>query len=71
MTNPQPGWYWQLVGLNCSQGVGVPVQVVVPVDQPEQSGCSLHSVWLVIALQGVMVPVQGVAVVDQPEQSSC
>jgi hypothetical protein len=47
------------------------VQFVVPVDQPEQSSWSSHTVSLVMDPHGVSVPVQFVVPVDQPEQSSC
>ena len=40
------------------QGVSVPVQFVVPVDQPEQSSWSSHTVSLVMDPHGVIVPLQ-------------
>jgi hypothetical protein len=44
LTNVQPGWYVQAVGLSDAQGVGVPVQVVAGPDHPEQSSCWPHVV---------------------------
>jgi hypothetical protein len=40
------------------QVVSVPLQVVVPVDQPLQSSCWVHAVCVVSPLHGVIVPVQ-------------
>jgi hypothetical protein len=36
VTNAQPGWYPQVVGLSWVQAVGVPVQVVAGPVHPEQ-----------------------------------
>lgn len=44
LTNVQPGWYIQAVGLSDAQAVGVPVQVVAGPDHPEQSSCWLQVV---------------------------
>jgi len=38
--------------------VSVPVQVVVPVDQPPQSSCWPQAVCVVRPLHGVIVPLQ-------------
>jgi hypothetical protein len=47
-----------------AQVVGVPLQVVVPVDQ-EQPNCSVHAVWLAIDVQGAIVPLHVLVVVFQ------